>query len=735
MRRIKRFISLLLAFCLVLSAIPTAAFAADETATVTVNVTYKQTEARSMLEMINDFRTGDDAWAWDSSDTEQVYYTGLSELTYDYDLEAAAMQRAAEIALSYSHTRPDGTSCFTAYSWSNCGENIAAGTSLDTAEEAFALWQETDKSYSGQGHRRNMLSASFTAVAVACVYYNGCYYWVQEFRRPASSQAATTVNDNATDVDVEIALSDATVSVTPSAASLSLTVGETTSLPALTIKLQMSGAWPSRSGPVSADAEWTVGDESCVTLSDDGTVTAEATGNTTLTATVLGEAVTVSVIVTEAVCEHTYDSGVVTAEPTCTAEGVKTYTCTQCGATYTEAVAALGHVYTATDNGDGTHTQACSRCSSKVTATHSYSVQQYNWAGDYSSCTADFACDECDAAETVECAVTGDVTTAPTCTTSGRATYTASASLGGTTASQKKAVTLAATGHTYVYADNGDGTHTVSCAQGDLTASNESCTYEGGVCVCCGAAEPESSTVVASGVCGDDLTWVLDEDGTLTISGTGDMTLFEENSAPWYAWREQIVAVVLESGVKSVGNYAFYGCTALKTVSLPNSVTCLCYSAFYGCTGLTKVVIPDSVTDIGDSAFFGCTNLADVTIGSSVTEIRAYVFAYTALSNVIIPEGVTDISEYAFHCAALTSVTIPESVISIGTGAFSYCVGLTDVYYAGSKADWAAISIGSYNTYLENATIHYTETTITELTAPTITSLYNATNGVSVGWD
>ena len=119
--------------------------------------------------MINEFRTGDKAWAWDKSDSKQETYSNLEPLVYDYELEAIAMQRAAEIALSLSHTRPDGSSYRTAYTggYYAVAENIAAG--YGTAGAVFEGWQETNENYSGQGHRRNMLSSSVTAVGIGHV--------------------------------------------------------------------------------------------------------------------------------------------------------------------------------------------------------------------------------------------------------------------------------------------------------------------------------------------------------------------------------------------------------------------------------------------------------------------------------------------------------------------------------------------------------------------------------------
>lgn len=150
---------------------------------VPIKVTYGQTEARSMLESINTMRTDpDQAWAYDENNNKQNY-TGLRSLQYDYGLERIAMKRAAEIALSYSHTRPNGQKCFTAYdiSYRAAGENIAAGSSsiFSSADQVFNAWKEENEGYSGQGHRRNMLSSGFTAVGIGHVKFEGMDCFLQ----------------------------------------------------------------------------------------------------------------------------------------------------------------------------------------------------------------------------------------------------------------------------------------------------------------------------------------------------------------------------------------------------------------------------------------------------------------------------------------------------------------------------------------------------------------------------
>lgn len=149
-----------------------------------VQISFRQSEARSMLAEINAFRTTGEPWHWNETDTEKVKVTGLKPFEYDYALERVAMQRAVELILSFAHVRPDGTSCFTAYGQydyknSACGENIAAGQK--TADDVFVAWREDDFKYEGQGHRRNMLAGNFNRIGIACVVFDGRKYWVQEF--------------------------------------------------------------------------------------------------------------------------------------------------------------------------------------------------------------------------------------------------------------------------------------------------------------------------------------------------------------------------------------------------------------------------------------------------------------------------------------------------------------------------------------------------------------------------
>ena len=146
----------------------------------------------------------------------------------------------------------------------------------------------------------------------------------------------------------------------------------------------------------------------------------------------------------------------------------------------------------------------------------------------------------------------------------------------------------------------------------------------------------------------------------------------------------------------TLNNSAFYNCSGLTSVTIPNSVTSIGNYAFYGCSGLTSVTIPDSVTSIGDYAFCNCSGLTSVTIPDSVTSIGDYAFCNCGgLTSVTIPDSVTSIGYGAFkNCSGLTSVTIPNSVTSIGVWVFYGCSGLTSVTIPDSVT-----SIGDYAFY------------------------------------
>ncbi len=154
--------------------------------------------------------------------------------------------------------------------------------------------------------------------------------------------------------------------------------------------------------------------------------------------------------------------------------------------------------------------------------------------------------------------------------------------------------------------------------------------------------------------------WKL-KNGTLTIFGTGDMPKYNTVwDIPWYSNRGKINSIVIEDGVTSISDDAFYACESLTSVTIGNSVTSIGSVAFANCTALTSITIGNSVTSIGVNAFYNCSSLTSVTIPNSVMSIENNAFC---------------------GCSNLTSVTIPNSVASIGDGAFYDCKGLTSITF------------------------------------------------------
>ena len=163
--------------------------------------------------------------------------------------------------------------------------------------------------------------------------------------------------------------------------------------------------------------------------------------------------------------------------------------------------------------------------------------------------------------------------------------------------------------------------------------------------------------IVKSGECGEYVTWTLDDEGTLIISGTGQMY----SSFPW---GKKIKHVIVEDGVTTIGDHAFYSCTDLIDVVLPDSILSIGTGAFYYCNSLESIRIPDGVTRIGEMAFDGCESLSDIEIPKSVTEIGEQAFhGCKAIRNINIPDSVTYIGRAAFmKCSNLESIKIPNGV-------------------------------------------------------------------------
>ena len=163
-------------------------------------------------------------------------------------------------------------------------------------------------------------------------------------------------------------------------------------------------------------------------------------------------------------------------------------------------------------------------------------------------------------------------------------------------------------------------------------------------------------------------------------------------------------------GSKFIHSDAFYNCTSLTSIDIPNSVTSIGGLAFQYCTSLTSIDIPNNITSIGYGTFSNCRNLTSIDIPDSVTSIGERAFSYcTSLTSIDIPNSVTSIGNYAFsYCTSLTSIDIPNSVTSIGNYAFSDCTILTTINYGGTKEQWNAIDKSyGWDYYTGNYTVTF----------------------------
>ncbi len=244
-------------------------------------------------------------------------------------------------------------------------------------------------------------------------------------------------------------------------------------------------------------------------------------------------------------------------------------------------------------------------------------------------------------------------------------------------------------------------------------------------------AMPVSAETVAQGTCGESLTWVLDSEGTLTISGTGAMTNYSWSKHPsWYDYRNSIKKVVIGEGVTSVGEEAFYGCSSIAEVQLPSTMKALCYNAFSACNALTDVTIPPSV-DLIDFAFpFGITvrgykySGAEVFAGLtyatfiSLGEVPEKVLSegtcgdnatYTLTNRgVLTVTGTGAIGAYEYEESPwaeyinwIRKVDIAKGITSVGDGAFNGCRNLAEIILPEGLTDVGMLSFYCCNAVTE----------------------------------
>ncbi len=271
-----------------------------------------------------------------------------------------------------------------------------------------------------------------------------------------------------------------------------------------------------------------------------------------------------------------------------------------------------------------------------------------------------------------------------------------------------------------------------------------------------------------SGMCGDNLTWMLDENGVLTIGGSGEMYDFSIEShgstAPWYSY--DVYTVLVEDGVTSIGENAFYfkdvidisfgkdvesispsaflACMCIESFSvdcennfyssdkgvlynkdktilvfspggeIPNTVKSIGENAFCENYYMSSLYVPDSVEYIGKNAFSGLQILTSITLGNGIKNIDEYAFGgCISLKSISFPNGIATISKgMCGNCWELEYITLPNTITKIEENAFLTCYKLSTIYYEGSKAEWNNIQIENGNDYVKTATVVYGRMTV-----------------------
>ena len=196
--------------------------------------------------------------------------------------------------------------------------------------------------------------------------------------------------------------------------------------------------------------------------------------------------------------------------------------------------------------------------------------------------------------------------------------------------------------------------------------------------------ESEEENIVASGTLNEGVyavSWKLYEDGNLIFSGNGSINGYSKYNAPWYQYRQKINRIIIEDGIKEIGNGDFYGCNNVNEVIIGKSVRNIEFDAFRECINLKRVTFSDSLKQICDSAFRNCSSLVSIEIPESVITIQNYAFSGCKnLSKVELHEGLTSLGENAFNdCSSLEKIKIPNGVHGLSKQIFYNCAKLTSI--------------------------------------------------------
>ncbi len=592
-----------------------------ENITYRYKVTYHQSEARTMLTAVNTLRLPENAWAWDETDTEQIYYSDLQPLVYDYDLEIIAMQRAAEIVARYAHERPNGEAPWSAYNvYGACGENIAYG--FTTADGVETAWEEENDPYAGQGHRRNLLGEYFGAIGIACAEFNGRKFWVQEFRDIVVEGTQTPANDSLTEVSVELAKEfiQSKTLVDSGAVTLTLDAGSTANIPAFNYKVKMKTD-PYYEIPAEYDPAWTCADTSVATVSGN-VITGVSAGETYISTTTDEGEIRYSVKVNAVVPD------VLTYEIT----GGKV-TITGCDKNASGELVIPGTIEGCPVTSIGeTAFFECTRLTD-ITIPDSV-VSIGSWA--FENCNS-----------------LTSITIPDSVTSINNFAFQSCYALSSITVEE---------GNTKYH------------SAGNCLIETESKTLIAG---CKNSVIPDDGSVKEIGIsafyCCFELTDIIIPDSVESIGWSAFQSC------------ESLTSVTIGNGVKTIEDNAFLSCTGLTSITIPDSVTSIsCYS-FYGCNGLSDITVSEGnekyhsagnclIETASKTLLLGCKNSV-IPDDGSVTSINENAFGEcVGLTSITIPDSVTSIGYGAFeYCYGLTDVYFSGSeeewnAIVIGEG-------------------------------------------------------------------
>ena len=724
-------------FCfamLLFLAVPFKVKAETATTPVSISVQYGQTEARTILNMINEMRTSStDAWYWKQDDTTKTYCTNLQPLQYDYDLEKTAMQRAAEIAIIYSHTRPNNKDTFSEFYensvyYTYAGENIAAG--YGTADSVNDGWREDNELYAGQGHRRNMLNSKFNCVGIGHVYYNGFHYWVENFAyRDKVNTTPVSADNTETTLTIPVATSKiSNFNITFDKDEYSLKTGESTSISVSDPAISVFGHWGSRFVFVTDTPDLTIADSTVATLS--GSITGISEGDTTISASLYGLTAHQTAAVKVHNCENHWDDGKITTTPTCTKTGVKQYTCTICSETKTEEIAALGHDYSSDWTIDtaaacetvGSKSHHCTRCDRKKDVTE-IPASGHSWND-------------------------GAITTEPTCTDEGVKTFTCNA------CGKTRTETVAALGHNYssdwtidtaaVCETVGSKSH--HCTRCDskidvteIPASGHSwndgaitteptCTDEGVktfTCNACGKTRTEAVAALGHNYSSD---WTIDTAAACETVGSkshhctrcdSKKDITEIPASGKHTWNNGVItkpATIAKEGVKTY-TCTVCGVTRTETIAklpmptvtpVPTATPTPAITSAPTVTPTPSVSVGTKITDKKTGNIYKVTSSrsSSQTVAFIGNKVKTSVTIPTTIKIKGATYKVTEISTNAFkNNRKLKKVVIGQNIVRIGKNAFYGCKKLTSITIKSSRLTLKNIGKNAFKNTSPKATV------------------------------